>query len=474
MWAFKTLWDKGLVYEGFRVLAVLLAVRDAAVATPRRGWTTSTATARTRRSRSASSCDDGLSGIAGLDDHAVDAAVEPGARGRARHRLRRGRARRACGYVLAEALLGAYARELGEATAGRRPVKGSDLVGRRYTPLFDFFADRALGRRTRSRCSAPTSCRPRTAPASCTSRPGFGEDDQVVCQRGRDPDRSARWTSTAGSPPRSPTGPGTHVFDANPLVIRDLEGARRSCVRHETYDHSYPHCWRCAQPADLPGGLVVVRRRSPRSATGWSSSTSRSPGCPAHIKDGSSASGWRTPATGRSAATGSGDRRSRCGSPTTRPTRASTSTARSPSSSATSACRSTDLHRPYVDDLVRPNPDDPTGRRRCGGSRRCSTAGSSPARCRSPRCTTRSRTPSGSSTTTRATSSSSTSARPAAGSTRCTCWPRRCSTGRRSANCVSHGIVLGDDGHKMSKSLHNYPDPREMFDRTAPTRCAGS
>ena len=49
MWAFKTLWDKGLVYEGFRVLAVLLAVRDAALATPRRGWTTSTATGRTRR-----------------------------------------------------------------------------------------------------------------------------------------------------------------------------------------------------------------------------------------------------------------------------------------------------------------------------------------------------------------------------------------------------------------------------------------
>ena len=25
--------------------------------------------------------------------------------------------------------------------------------------------------------------------------------------------------------------------------------------------------------------------------------------------------------------------------------------------------------------------------------------------------------------------------------------------------CVSHGIVLGDDGQKMSKSLRNYPDP---------------
>ena len=31
-------------------------------------------------------------------------------------------------------------------------------------------------------------------------------------------------------------------------------------------------------------------------------------------------------------------------------------------------------------------------------------------------------------------------------------------------NCVSHGILLGDDGRKMSKSLRNYPDVYEMFD----------
>ncbi len=30
--------------------------------------------------------------------------------------------------------------------------------------------------------------------------------------------------------------------------------------------------------------------------------------------------------------------------------------------------------------------------------------------------------------------------------------------------CVTHGIVLGNDGQKTSKSLRNYPDPFEMFD----------
>ncbi len=38
--------------------------------------------------------------------------------------------------------------------------------------------------------------------------------------------------------------------------------------------------------------------------------------------------------------------------------------------------------------------------------------------------------------------------------------------GRRAfSNVVSHGIVLGDDGQKMSKSLRNYPDVSEVFDR---------
>ena len=32
-------------------------------------------------------------------------------------------------------------------------------------------------------------------------------------------------------------------------------------------------------------------------------------------------------------------------------------------------------------------------------------------------------------------------------------------------SCISHGIVLGSDGNKMSKSLRNYPDVREVFDR---------
>src|SRR5699024_6581032 len=33
------------------------------------------------------------------------------------------------------------------------------------------------------------------------------------------------------------------------------------------------------------------------------------------------------------------------------------------------------------------------------------------------------------------------------------------------STCMAHGIVLGDDGQKMSKSRRNYPDVTEVFAR---------
>src|SRR5699024_10080127 len=47
----------------------------------------------------------------------------------------------------------------------------------------------------------------------------------------------------------SQVGPyqGLTVFDANKPIIADLKTAGR-LVRHDTYNHSYPHCWRCDTP----------------------------------------------------------------------------------------------------------------------------------------------------------------------------------------------------------------------------------
>src|SRR5690606_30758398 len=57
---------------------------------------------------------------------------------------------------------------------------------------------------------------------------------------------------------------GLQVFDANPKVIADLKATTRGeqagsvtagtvLLRQETYDHSYPHCWRCKNPLIYKG-----------------------------------------------------------------------------------------------------------------------------------------------------------------------------------------------------------------------------
>ena len=74
----------------------------------------------------------------------------------------------------------------------------------------------------------------------------------------------------------------------------------------------------------------------------------------------------------------------------------------------------------------------------------------------------------------RATSSSSTSARPAAGSTRCTCWPRRCSTARRSATASATASCSATTARRCRRACATTPTRWRCSTRTAPTRCGGT
>ncbi len=126
----------------------------------------------------------------------------------------------------------------------------------------------------------------------------------------------------------------------------------------------------------------------------------------------------------------------------------------------------TDLHRPAIDELTRPNPDDPTGQsvmRRVTDVLDCwfESGSMSFAQVHYPfenadwferplprRLHRRVHRPD-----------------PRLVLHHARDGDRRCSAGPRSRPAVSHGIVLGSDGQKMSKSLRNYPDVREVFDR---------
>jgi isoleucyl-tRNA synthetase len=210
-------------------------------------------------------------------------------------------------------------------------IKGADLVGRTYEP----------------RCY----CRPQKDGAFrivagdfiemgegtgvVHMAPAFGEDDLNVGQKEGLPvvdpvDLEGNFTSLV------PPYQGKNVFDANKDIIRDLKAAG-VVLRHETYDHNYPHCWRTDQPLiykAMPSWYVKVTAFRDRMVElnrdiTW---------VPEHIRDCIFGNWLANARAGISAATVTGARRSRCGSPMTRPIRGSTATARSTRSSAISAC----------------------------------------------------------------------------------------------------------------------------------------
>ncbi|MFM8689473.1 MAG: class I tRNA ligase family protein, partial [Acidimicrobiaceae bacterium] len=135
----------------------------------------------------------------------------------------------------------AYEREFPEPRI-LETIKGSQLVGRTYKPLFDYFA----GHTNSFRVIAGDFVTTEDGTGVVHLAPGFGEDDQRVCQDAGielvvPVDSRGCFTSEVAD------FEGQLVFDANPAIIRVLK-ERGVVVRHETYDHAYPHCWRTGKP----------------------------------------------------------------------------------------------------------------------------------------------------------------------------------------------------------------------------------
>lgn len=136
---------------------------------------------------------------------------------------------------------------------GKEPVivkecVGEDLVGLSYEPLFPYFADKKQGK-TFTVVTADYVGSEEGVGIVHTA-PAFGEDDYWTCKNNGIPlvnpvDEKGQFTEEVTD--FYPVQEDKTVIEMNPTVIRFLYD-KGSAVADGTIEHNYPHCWRCKRP----------------------------------------------------------------------------------------------------------------------------------------------------------------------------------------------------------------------------------
>jgi isoleucyl-tRNA synthetase len=146
------------------------------------------------------------------------------------------------GYVLAEALV---ERVLGEGAEVVETFAGSKIVGTRYEPPFPFIAAEEYGPKGHTVLPAHFVSADDGTGLVHTAI-AFGEDDfRLGAEHGLNVVNPVRLDGTYDE--RIGPYEGRWVKDADADLVADLE-SRGRMFRAERYVHAYPHCWRCGTP----------------------------------------------------------------------------------------------------------------------------------------------------------------------------------------------------------------------------------
>jgi isoleucyl-tRNA synthetase len=144
-------------------------------------------------------------------------------------------------YILAEARLGAYYKTETEYKIIWRK-KGAELAGIQYEPLFPYFKDAPNAFRTFLGDFVTTE----DGTGIVHTAPGFGEDDARVLKGTGIPvicpvDAECKFTSEVSD------FAGMFVKDADKAIMEKLKQEGK-LIKREQILHAYPHCWRCSSP----------------------------------------------------------------------------------------------------------------------------------------------------------------------------------------------------------------------------------
>lgn len=188
-------------------------------------------------------------------------------------------------YILAEARLGAYYKNPEELDIVWKK-KGSELEGSRYEPLFPYFASLAVnedGSEGAFRVFTADFVSTEDGTGIVHTAPGFGEDDNKVFKGTGVPtvcpvDAECKFTKEV------PDYAGRFVKECDKDIIERLKQEGK-LVKKEQILHSYPHCWRCSSPLIYRGvgsWFVAVEKIKPSLLKANSQITWQPP----HIKEG--------------------------------------------------------------------------------------------------------------------------------------------------------------------------------------------